>query len=1100
MDTTRVMCPKCREFHTAGGELVHQRWCDGRARAEQSRGSEKRMRPTSMFVPDDAAGLPPQLGAGGPRREDACVQIAADETEAITRAIPTEAPDVPLEDPNSNEPVAEGAEDASVEEVTEAMRRVLLKIGVDSGAKTCDVLIKLLHNPMNSHEVMKQGISSHRELVKDADKQLEDALLSMRFTKGMVEDDGEDEAQAAMWKRDAVDVVRRQIAQLTLDVRCASRLYVKPFEQLGDDGKRVISHPLSTPLAARVVSNVRNAAMKACMDGVEGVGGWRDGYDFVLLLQIHSDKSSQTLKTNSHTHFPLHVAVMNTSLQNKEKMIAEGDTVVGYLPTEVTWESEETPLYTTEQEDSVGGRGSRPSRLRILHNAMKECLEPLLSKTIPGFEVTDSRGRVLKCHPVLWSYVTDLPEGWDMSSSVHQRCSRCLTVKSELASTDPCDRKKACIISEYYDRYESLVQGREKTDLRIEMWDELPLSTTRPYLLSLGENFGVDLFRCIRFEQMHNIHLGLTRTILQSMSDRLRSKSLVSTEFRLKGSGIAKKFSTIRTTVLRALNVSMELFDRQSPWIGFKVCFTSAKKTVPLNGLFTDNGLASMLEAKDYARVLQVMPFLGATVDRLCGEGGTTTRLFVQYVELVYRLMRVRTSSASFTGDEIKYLRDEVHHFMEHAHDLYADHQKSEMGTPKMHTMMHVVDDIVEGGSLMHNRADMYEASHKKIKTAFNSGSRRGESGHEEALGVIARTDFLRMASGKTDRGARISVVSNLSQPKKRAYGVRTKAKVEAAEHDTVALSRVREVCAASVILDFLSSYERLGPMADVRSLPKPIKELIVDLGGGVAGYWSVPDFVWFMKKLNLGRADNVTRSLSCHVSGHPFPICETTIDGKKMLISVDGGGDGASAAGTVKRELQKVVAAHSYYGSKHPFQNTVMIESSAPEETKDKLHHSVRGKYERATVRGVWIAKVLAILKVTRKEADEVGTMPGRATFTEKVLVQYMDVCEESPDEVDKALGCTRLKWAREVYDDDVNTGNMDDERRFFDVLDIETVRGLVHVVRGDYGLGATRKYACKGDRKWTKVWFYLNRFKLDRSGATLLVTEKEDAREEPA
>ena len=1119
MKRRRVKCAKCGDFYNPGGELVHRRWCTS-ARAVIRGEVAKPVRLTRMFMKDVGAELPPHLGGGGPRREDICVQIAADEPAGATGptatgdgipadapcapvetgdGIPADAPCVPMETPSPNDEdgEAEWSGDASTEEVTEAMRRVLIRVGAACGAKTSEQLIKLLHHPSYSHDAMKLGVPSHRHLLADADEQLDETLLSMRFTRGVVQDDGEDVAEGAFWKRDAVDVIRRQIAQLTVDVQDSSRLYMKPLEQLGEDGKRVISHPMSTLRAASLMSNVRKAAMTACVEGVEGVGGWCDGYDFVLLLQIYSDKSSQSLKTNSHTHFPIHMTFLNTSIEMKEKMIARGDTIVGYLPTNITWESEETKLYTTELEDSVGGRGSRPSRLRIVHNAMEECLDSVLSKDIAGFEVKDSTGRVLRCHPVLVSYVTDLPEGWDMSSSVSHRCSRCYTLKSELGSTDLCARKTARTIIPFYDKYEGMAQGKAKTAWRKEMWDKYSLSTTRPYLLSLGENYGVDMFKCIRFEVMHNIHLGLTRTLLECMSERLKSKKLRSSEFIVKKSGKKKRFFTIRTTVLRALNVSLELMDRQSPWIDFKVCFTSQKKTKALNGLFQEKGLASMLEARDYSRVLQVMPFLGATVDRMCGEKGTTTRLCVEYVELVYKLTRVRARAATFTSDELRDLRVDVKHFMEHACKLYADHHNSDLGTPKMHTLMHVVDDIEEGGALQHLRADIYEMGHRVMKGPYSGQSMRGEKGHEEALKVIARADFLRMADGKTDRGARVSMVKKLSEPKQRVYGARTKAKVEAAEHDTVAASKPRDLAPATDILQFVSAYRRLGRMADTGNLSRPILDLITDLGGGVEGYWAVPDFVWFMEKLELGPSDTVARSLTVQVSGHPFPVCERSKSRKKMLITVD---DGASGVGTVKRELQKVVAAHSYYGSKHPFQSMVMIEAHGPEDSRNLLHPSVRGKYAGATVHAVWIAKVLAVLRVTRRDAEEVGSMPRRPRVSEHVLVQYMNVCDKAPDEVDKALGCTKLRWAEEFDNDDIDKKNLDRTRRHFDILPVETIRGLVHVVRGDYGLGKSKTYACQGDRHWTKKWFYLNRFKLDRRGASHIMREREKTREASA
>ena len=65
------------------------------------------------------------------------------------------------------------------------------------------------------------------------------------------------------------------------------------------DGERRYSHPLSTGLAASVEERVRERVANACADGEEGVTGWKKGRDFVLLLQLYSDKSHQTLKSSS---------------------------------------------------------------------------------------------------------------------------------------------------------------------------------------------------------------------------------------------------------------------------------------------------------------------------------------------------------------------------------------------------------------------------------------------------------------------------------------------------------------------------------------------------------------------------------------------------------------------------------------------------------------------------------------------------------------------------------------------------------------------------------------------------------------------------------
>lgn len=105
---------------------------------------------------------------------------------------------------------------------------------------------------------------------------------------------------------------------------------------------------------------------------------------------------------------------------------------------------------------------------------------------------------------------------------------------------------------------------------------------------------------------------------------------------------------------------------------------------------------------------------------------------------------------------------------------------------------------------------------------------------------------------------------------------------------------------------------------------------------------------------------------------------------------------------------------------------------------------------------------------------------------------MQYMNVCEQQPDEIDNILGCTRLTWAQEFDDDDVGKKHLDPSHRHFDVVDFGTIRGVVHIVRGDYGLSTSRKYKCEGDRHWSKVWFYLNRFKLEKERAKYFMREK--------
>lgn len=501
-----MTCPRCLDILVSEESLLnHSRWCNaGSGGAVGSAGTEpfKRVRRVGVFNRIET-GVEPQFGGRGPRKKDACVMIPATDgddamdlaplTEPLsTERAPAEIPSVvadEVEDTTSEIDVWTSA--ASTEEVVEAMRRQLLNFGVKAGAKAYDLFIKLQHHPSYWHDAYKRAITSHRDLVQDANSPLEATLLSLRFKREAVTDD-QNEVEASMWLRKSMDVVMRQIRQLTFDVEEENSLRLWALQQVAQWRACIFPSFVSTTCCARSRASA-SRSYERIQGRCEG-GSW-----MVRQLRLCASPPTllgqilATLKTNSHTHFPLHVAVMNTSIKKKEEMILNGDTVVGYLPTSMEWTREDQEKWETEREDAVGGRGSRGSKLQVLHNVVEKCLRPLLDKTLSGFEVRDSQGRPRKCHPVLWSYVTDLPEGWDMSSGVHGRCSRCMVEKADLCSTVPSTMKTARTISLHYDALDRAI-GKGKAALRGLMWKS-SLSPWRPYLLSLGENYGVDLFR-----------------------------------------------------------------------------------------------------------------------------------------------------------------------------------------------------------------------------------------------------------------------------------------------------------------------------------------------------------------------------------------------------------------------------------------------------------------------------------------------------------------------------------------------------------------------------------------------------------------------------
>ena len=143
------------------------------------------------------------------------------------------------------------------------------------------------------------------------------------------------------------------------------------------------------------------------------------------------------------------------------------------------------------------------------------------------------------------------------------------------------------------------------------------------------------------------------------------------------------------------------------------------------------------------------------------------------------------------------------------------------------------------------------------------------------------------------------------------------------------------------------------------------------------------------MDELKLGRYDSIARSSSVTVVGYPYPEVAKTAGNRKMLVTVDREGD--APEGCTYREVQRVVASHSFHGTEHPVQMFVMIEAGTPGETKSRLHRSERGKYGSCTMREVYVAKAFAIL--TARRIDE----EGESTKKEVALVQYLDLCNEA-------------------------------------------------------------------------------------------------------
>lgn len=108
-----------------------------------------------------------------------------------------------------------------------------------------------------------------------------------------------------------------------------------------------------------------------------------------------------------------------------------------------------------------------------------------------------------------------------------------------------------------------------------------------------------------------------------------------------------------------------------------------------------------MLEAVDYDNIDNVSTFLGCLVDRMCGIETTepVTKSFKQYVDM-FRYMFRRYKIPGWTDAELERLSIIIRSLKIKSREVFGKYQKSGMGTSKLHSLDHVVDDLRQTGSM----------------------------------------------------------------------------------------------------------------------------------------------------------------------------------------------------------------------------------------------------------------------------------------------------------------------------------------------------------------------------------------------------------------
>lgn len=1097
-------CPYCcRRFKSIQAVGGHSRSCFGKDAAKRRREEEEdetrpvraRAMPFALSAASRALRFEDNILKALPESEERIEEVFADgqcssdrehEISDFITLLPQDVTEPALVVGEPTYFQSEDVDTATEYEVLEASVNVLTKLSNKAGAKAVDALINVLQHKSFSATLFAKSVSSIKQLQEESDDFLLKWLADMQFNEEVIRDPEDGRITGKGYFRDPVETLKRQFAKVPVDA-----IQYEPFVETNRMNERVYNHALGSLLAEEAIPLIKAQIMKGLKGEV-----WINRFSFICAVQVYSDKSCQTLKSSSHAFLPVHVVPLNFSQQSRQKIVSSNDSVVAYLPVDCMRAAASEEVENLWDEDALAAEGAaatgkteRPSKQRLLQQALERALKPLWDTTRNGMLVTDGSNQTRRGHPVLFSYVADLPEACDVGCTVRGHCPRCLASGKDMASPHTfearsftkTEEKLASLVSATDPSISKLIQNR--------MWAN-GTTTVRPSLFSwpfMNLHRGLDLHSTFRYETLHNLHQGISKLLKTCLSDRLRSKNLTTSEY-IDSRRKRKPLASMRTRFLEKANRVLTLINEQSPCTSINFDKSRKSNTEQLNGLFTGTGLASMMEAKDLSEVDQVFPIVAATIDRLCGyqSSALNTKVSVMYCDLVNIATR-RFADPGLTEQDLCALEAHIEAFKKLSIEAYEKFQRSGMGTPKFHLLDHLVSDIRMCGSLANYSADTFEASHKFYKQAYQATSKRKSTGQEEALKRAVRAQAKVAAPSATIRDQstsglpmRAKIVDKLSGTAPISRALTTK-KQDAISQDSIGISAGGEkgtwfdIVAHSKVC---SRTHKNGSSTTGRGDQQFVRSLCEDVGG--------PERLRFLVAqiqtvYNPDAFARVRRPRSAVVASIPIPsleCCETTavqndeIADRKIYCLDDG-----------ERELQRIVSSHRYYGSQQARQDCVMIEvSQTGEPGLSKT---------RQRVREVYVAKALAFLAFPPSKTAAV--VKSSEEEVQLALIRYYDRCNaEDLDLIDRTLGCVKMNWSTRALEcdgvqsagtseghDPNPTEKQDFDLAYLDVQPVSTIRGRLHVVRGDFELSDALSYTSMHLDRWESHWFYINRFK---------------------
>lgn len=974
----------------------------------------------------------------------------------------------------SSEPMANEASEAS--RLTAEAILILAKMSRTSGRNTVDDLIRVLINSKFPMDMFRSRCSSIRDCIKIEDETISKKLGSSGFRK-LTMTDGTEMIHYDIYVRSPIELLQSQI-------RGSSSRSTFFNYSMNSGNDESYCHPMMAQLGKHGERTVRNIVMSCSEQKVI----WHSDQNsteksFAGMIQLYSDKSQTSLKESSFQFYPIHLALLNYSEEYRRQCIVKGMTTVAFLPVK---------FYSIKENNKVEMNISRSKSLEILHRNISIVLKEIKISGLEGFKCKDMEGNLRRCHPCIASYCCDLPESKDIlpiknGNSGRRNCHRCTAETMNFNKFTTCDRRRGGGTVSMISKAKKLREIGKNKEAE-EILNEYSLVEFIPFLHEfpfLGEHEVLDIHCIFSFESLHNFHLGISRLLKACMSERLKSETLTTSNVPSKsGNARTATFRTVRMTVLAGVNKMLSHIQRYSPARGLKVDFSKGGASGHEKGLYGAEGnLIGMLEGTDYRSLDIVFPFVGMFVDRCTDEIQTavSTKLFVLYVEVMQSAMSY-DSHMQVTWNEASVIKLEqkIRLFKKKAVELYANFQPSGLCTEKMHLLDHICEDIRRMGGLRSSDASLYEYSHTLVKAAYRSSSKRRNSAMNETVANYVKQTKTDLVDGATpDSG--IAGTSKRSVVRDRKL---LPSHTEAIQNDCptlvqtgfnfslASLEKARKLWRKKRISEACDVDEDVARTKEMlESVDCSLLEMVEDLGE-TACRVLCREFLEVVRRMSgVFRSENVSTEIvkvsSGYVPGSPAPS-KKHYDTEMKHIKLEE---------TRSRIVQRFVCERNFYNSLGLRQDCIMMEAQETTRSGEKL---------------AWFGKLLGLYRVKCKKKSTTSTEE-EITDKQMAFVQFFDIAPLE-DEVDRALGCVKLVWARgdssEEVDDDVLQENTEQAQKWFSLVPVESIRAVIHTVRGDYGtsnrcLGVDMEVV-----PWHLQHFYVNRFYFDSEAKRVVLS----------